>query len=197
MSNVGFSISLKDTSTCSSALPRARIWTSDLPITSRPALPADLQPPPSKGVVHKISIFYHTVISHYIISSRVREVRAPIVVMVAAVLHRSIIEKNYLTRHVKTISRPDKQIHRQQSRVSSREMPHVHKEAICVVTDRMPYKCIEYCLWARKDGNAARGMQCCKGNAKQTKSKGIKMNVKVDFPWRPLIGTLHMNPSCK
>ena len=39
MSNVGFSISLKDTSTCSSALPRAGIWTSDLPIASRPALP--------------------------------------------------------------------------------------------------------------------------------------------------------------
>ena len=42
MSNVGFRISLKDTSTCSSALPRAGIWTRDLPITSRPALPAEL-----------------------------------------------------------------------------------------------------------------------------------------------------------
>ena len=45
MSNVGFSISRKDTSTCSSALPGAGIWTSDLPITSRPALPAELQLP--------------------------------------------------------------------------------------------------------------------------------------------------------
>ena len=45
MSNVGFSISLKDTSTCSSALPRAGIWTNDLLSTSRPALPAELQPP--------------------------------------------------------------------------------------------------------------------------------------------------------
>ena len=47
VSNVGFSISLKDTLTCSSALPRWRagIWTSVLPITSRPALPAELQPP--------------------------------------------------------------------------------------------------------------------------------------------------------
>ena len=45
MSNVGFSISLKDTSTCSSALPRA----SDLLIASRPALPAELQSPPSHG----------------------------------------------------------------------------------------------------------------------------------------------------
>ena len=44
MSNVGFSISLKDTSTCSSTLPGAGIWTSDLPIASRPALPAELQP---------------------------------------------------------------------------------------------------------------------------------------------------------
>ena len=32
------------TSTCSSALPGAVIWTSDLPITSVPALPAQLQP---------------------------------------------------------------------------------------------------------------------------------------------------------
>ena len=31
MSNVGFSISLKDTSTCSLTLPGAGIWTSDLP----------------------------------------------------------------------------------------------------------------------------------------------------------------------
>ena len=44
MSNVGFSILLKDTSTCCSALPRAGIWTSDLLITSRPALPTELQP---------------------------------------------------------------------------------------------------------------------------------------------------------
>ena len=44
MSNVGFSISLKDTSTCSSVFPGARIWTSNLPITSQPALPAELQP---------------------------------------------------------------------------------------------------------------------------------------------------------
>ena len=29
--------------TCSSAQPRAEIWTSDLPITSQPALPAELQ----------------------------------------------------------------------------------------------------------------------------------------------------------
>ena len=43
-SNVGFSILLNDTSTCSSALPRAGIWTSDLPITRRPALSAELQP---------------------------------------------------------------------------------------------------------------------------------------------------------
>ena len=47
MSNGGFSILLKDTSTCSSALPRAGIWTSDLLITSRPALPAELQAPPN------------------------------------------------------------------------------------------------------------------------------------------------------
>ena len=45
MSNVGFSILLKDTSTCSSALPGAGIWTSNLPITSWPALPNELQPP--------------------------------------------------------------------------------------------------------------------------------------------------------
>ena len=45
VSNVGFSILLKDTSTCSSALPGAGIWTRDLSITSRPALPAELQPP--------------------------------------------------------------------------------------------------------------------------------------------------------
>ena len=45
MSNVGFNISLKDTLTCSSALPRAGIWISNLLITSRPALPAELQPP--------------------------------------------------------------------------------------------------------------------------------------------------------
>ena len=44
MSNVGFSILLKDTSTCSSALPGAGIWTSNLPIASRPALPTELQP---------------------------------------------------------------------------------------------------------------------------------------------------------
>ena len=44
-SNLGFSILLKDTSTCS-AQPGAGIWTSNLPITSRPALPAELQPPP-------------------------------------------------------------------------------------------------------------------------------------------------------
>ena len=45
MSIVGFSISLKHTSTCSSALPGAGIWTSDLSIASRPALPTELQPP--------------------------------------------------------------------------------------------------------------------------------------------------------
>ena len=44
MSNVGFSISLKDTSTCSAALPGAGIWTSDLLITN-PALSTELQPP--------------------------------------------------------------------------------------------------------------------------------------------------------
>ena len=43
-SNLGFSILLKDTSTCSSAQPGAGIWTSNLPITSQPALPAQLQP---------------------------------------------------------------------------------------------------------------------------------------------------------
>ena len=43
-SNLGFSILLKDTSTCSSAQPGAGIWTSDLLISSRPALPAELQP---------------------------------------------------------------------------------------------------------------------------------------------------------
>ena len=39
-----FSILLKDTSACSSAQPGAVILTSDLPIPSRPALPAELQP---------------------------------------------------------------------------------------------------------------------------------------------------------
>ena len=39
---VGFSILLKDTSTCSSV---PGIGTSDLPITSPPALPTELQPP--------------------------------------------------------------------------------------------------------------------------------------------------------
>ena len=38
-SNLGFSILLKDTSTCSSAQPRAGIWTSDIPLTSQPARP--------------------------------------------------------------------------------------------------------------------------------------------------------------
>ena len=58
MSNVGFSISLRDasdTSTCSSALPGAGIWTSDLPITSRPALPAELQPPQIEDIYHYFS----------------------------------------------------------------------------------------------------------------------------------------------
>ena len=43
MSNMGFGVLLKDTSTCSSALPGAGIWASDLLITRRPALPAELQ----------------------------------------------------------------------------------------------------------------------------------------------------------
>ena len=47
MSNVGFSILLKDTLTCSSALPGAGIWASDLLIISQPALPAELQLPKS------------------------------------------------------------------------------------------------------------------------------------------------------
>ena len=37
-SSSGFSILLKDNSTCSSAQPGAGIWTSDLPITSRPEI---------------------------------------------------------------------------------------------------------------------------------------------------------------
>ena len=55
MSNVGFSISLKDTSTCSSTLPGARIWTSNLLITSRPALPAALKLPCLKGILIHMS----------------------------------------------------------------------------------------------------------------------------------------------
>ena len=42
MSKVRFSTSLKDTLTCSSALPGAGIWTGDILITGRPALPAEL-----------------------------------------------------------------------------------------------------------------------------------------------------------
>ena len=61
MSNVGFSILLKDTSTCSSALPWARIWTSDLLITSRPALPAELQPPPENSPVNTKSHHYNLI----------------------------------------------------------------------------------------------------------------------------------------
>ena len=53
MSNVGFNISLKDTTTCSSALPGAGIWTSDPPITSQPALPAELQPPENATSTYK------------------------------------------------------------------------------------------------------------------------------------------------
>ena len=45
-SNLRFSFLLKDTLTYSSAQPGgAWIWTSDFPITSRPALPSELQPP--------------------------------------------------------------------------------------------------------------------------------------------------------
>ena len=47
-SNLGFRTLLKDTSTCSSAQPRAGIWTSNLSITSQPALPAELQLPLSQ-----------------------------------------------------------------------------------------------------------------------------------------------------
>ena len=48
-SNLGFSILLKDTSTCSSG-----IWTSDLPITCRPALPAEPQLPQFRMFSHEI-----------------------------------------------------------------------------------------------------------------------------------------------
>ena len=69
MSNVGFSILLKDTSTCSSALPGAGIWTSDLPITSRPALPAELQPPhdPPSGIksCYRLMNVLFTVYGHH------------------------------------------------------------------------------------------------------------------------------------
>ena len=58
-SNVGFSILLKYTSTCSSALPWAGIWTSDLWITSRPALPAELQPPRSTNYSFKFGTNVH------------------------------------------------------------------------------------------------------------------------------------------
>ena len=51
-SKSGFNILLKDTSTCSSAQPGAGIWTNDLPITSWPALPAELQP-------HNRFTFFH------------------------------------------------------------------------------------------------------------------------------------------
>ena len=44
-SNLGFSIFLKDTSTCKSAQPGDGIWTSNRLITSWPALPAELQLP--------------------------------------------------------------------------------------------------------------------------------------------------------
>ena len=59
MSNVGFSISLKDTLTCSSTLPRAGIRTSDLPITGRPSLAAELL---SAAIIYHIFSTWHQTI---------------------------------------------------------------------------------------------------------------------------------------
>ena len=55
---LGFSILLKDTSTCSSVLPwGAGIRTSDLLITSQPALPTELQPPQKNFLLKNVSFF--------------------------------------------------------------------------------------------------------------------------------------------
>ena len=75
MSNVGFSILLKDTSTCSSALPGAGIWTSDLSITSRPALLTELQPPHLLFIIMSLIflLFRKTLISFIKITGLVSE----------------------------------------------------------------------------------------------------------------------------
>ena len=63
---LGFSILLKDTSTCSSVLPwGARIRTSDLLITRQPALPTELQPPLTSKFLLCICESYFIILSFF------------------------------------------------------------------------------------------------------------------------------------